>query len=71
MLSSGRLEPTRALLQTESGGKGGWGQPGSGVLSLPDVIGRDIALLPINFSQPPLCIACDIFKVKDPESLIG
>lgn len=51
--------------------QGGWGNLGSGVLSFSDIIGRDIALLPVNFSQPPLCIACDIFKLKDPESLIG
>lgn len=70
-LRSRCLGPTRCFQQTESGSKGGRGNLGSGILSFPDIIGRDISLLPVNFSQPPLCIACDIFKLKDLESLIG
>lgn len=43
----------------------------SGVLGFSDIVGWDVALPSVNFSQPPLCIACDVFKLKDPESLIG
>lgn len=44
---------------------------GSGVLSFANIIGWNIALLPINFGQPPFCISGNIFKVQDLESLIG
>lgn len=44
---------------------------GSGIFSFADIIGWNVALLPINFGQPPLCISCNIFKLQDLESLIG
>lgn len=47
------------------------GRPGSGVLSFANIIGRNIALLPTNFGQPPFCISGNILKVQDLESLIG
>lgn len=45
-------------------------QTGSGVLSFANIIGRNVALLPTNFGQPPFCVPCNIFKVQDLESLI-
>lgn len=70
-LRSRCLGPTDPFSGLKVAAREGGGNLGSGVLSFPDVIGRDIALLPVNFSQPPLRIACDIFKLKDLESLIG
>lgn len=70
-LRSGCLGPIDPFSGLKVAAREGRDNLGSGVLSFPDIIGRDIALLPVNFSQPPVHIACDIFKFKDLESLIG
>lgn len=44
---------------------------GSGVLGFANIIGWNIALLPVSFGQPPFRISRNVFKVQDLESLIG
>lgn len=44
---------------------------GSGVLGFANIIGWNIALLPVSLGQPPFRISCDVFKVQDLESLVG
>lgn len=70
-LGAGAWSPPKPSGGLKAAARGDGKQLGSGVLSFSDIVGWDIALPSVNFGQPPLCIACDVFKLKDPESLIG
>lgn len=68
---AGARSPPGPSVGLKAAARQGGRQLGSGVLGFPDIVGWDVALPSVNFSQPPLCIACDVFKLMDPESLIG
>lgn len=70
-LGAGAWSPPEPSVRLKAAARGDGRQLGSGVLSFPDIVGWNVALPSVNFSQPPLCIACDVLKLKDPESLIG
>lgn len=66
----GPPEPSAEGKRRQQGSMGSSGSS-SGVFSFADIVGRDVALLPVGFCQPPLCISHNVFKLQDLQSLVG